>query len=117
MSDGWSKRKPKKKFKPGDRVKISKEYINAYPNDHSHKESVEFYGSGTFIVEFSMIEPGGEIDSGDEGRWWGSEWVKIYKVVNGKKYYETWHRNGDRSWTEWDSGQFNTVGGWMLTKV
>lgn len=118
MSGGWSKRKPKRKFKPGDRVKLSKEFIDAYPGDYQHQKSLEFYGDGTFIVYLSMIEPGGEIDDGDEGRWWGGEMVIIYKIINGKKHFKTWAINGDRFWKETETPhQFNTMGGWCLTKV
>jgi hypothetical protein len=114
----WTKRKPKTRFKPGDRVKLSKEYINEYPGNFWHQESIEFYGKDdVLIVEDSFITPGGEIDDGDEGRWWGQETVFVYKIIDGKKHWIGRNRCDDEMWTTTKPGFGESMGAWCLTKV
>ena len=116
--DEWSKKKRPKRFKPGDRVKLSKEYLEAHPGDHWHQESVEFYGKDdVFVVEDSYITPGGTIDDGEDGRWWGGECVFIHKVINGKKHWVRWHITGSPFWSTERPNFGETMGAWCLTKV
>lgn len=116
--NAWSKKKRQKMFKPGDRVKLSKQYKEEYPGNAWHQESLEFYGENdVFVVDYSFIEPGGTIDDGEEGRWWGGECVAVYKIIDGKKNWVGHNRCGDEMWTTTRPNFCETMGAWCLTKV